>query len=131
MFEAGNTSSPVYQLCLMKNLPFDPPDLSLPEWIETFVFEDTNDHDIPFTNSEPNHDNEKAFYESEIQLSKEERFRLCALTQFQNDKKWRRKNTKWTEMDKNGQNEQSGQNGQNEQNEQNEQNGQFEQFGQF
>ena len=82
MFEAGSTSSPVYQLCLSKNLPIDTPYLSLPEWIETFVFEDTNDHDIPFTNLEPTYDNEKAYYESELKLSKEERFRLCALTQF-------------------------------------------------
>ena len=93
MLNAGNTESPFYTICQMRgqpNLPTNATNLELPEWINELVFCDTDEQNLPFpyTHSEPRNNHEKEFYESKIVLSKEERFRLCVITQFQCCKTW-------------------------------------------
>ena len=94
MRKHGNTDSPLFTICdeLLPDVPTISQDLDLPEWVQLYVLKETDSCDIPhiaYRISGPK-DPDKYFYDNEVFLTHEQRFRVCVLTQEQGKcKAWR------------------------------------------
>ena len=94
MRKHGLTDSPLFTICneIQPDEPTISQELNLPEWVQLYVLKETISSDIPhiaYRISEPK-DPDKYFYENEISLTHEQRFRVCVITQEQGKcRSWR------------------------------------------
>ena len=92
MRKHGLTDSPLFTICNETLPDVLTPELDLPEWVKIYVLKETDSNKIPhiaYRISGPK-DPEKYFYDNEVFLTHEQRFRVCVLTQEQGKcKAWR------------------------------------------